>query len=148
MATGSASGGVDGGSLSSAFSQNPLSMVGSGDSKTGGIPPAYLNYILMDSTGKFVEAGYIKMTEAAREDGSLTPHEKMELEHIASKDGYLYTFVSNESDQHQDVFFDDLTLTLSAADQLYFFSKDHLGSTRVLIRDDNSVVARYDYDVY
>lgn len=88
------------------------------------------------------------MTEIAREDGSMTEHEKMELEHIASVDGYLYTFVSNESDQPRDVFFDDLTLSLSATDQMYFFSKDHLGSTRVLIRDDNSVVARYDYGVY
>ncbi|MEM6525429.1 MAG: hypothetical protein AAGF85_15535 [Bacteroidota bacterium] len=91
---------------------------------------------------------YLTMTEAAREDGTVTEHEKLGLEHIASEDGYLYTFVSHESDRPQDVFFDDLTMTVSSADQLYFFSKDHLGSTRVLIRDDNSVVARYDYDVY
>ena len=76
------------------------------------------------------------MTEAARDDSTLTNHEKLELEHIASADGYLYTFVSNESDEPQDVFFlaqlstggDDLRMTLSSADQLYFFSKDHLFS--------------------
>ncbi|MEM7110687.1 MAG: RHS repeat-associated core domain-containing protein, partial [Bacteroidota bacterium] len=141
-------GGVDGGGLSSPFTQSPLGMVTASDTKEEHVPEAYLNYILMDTLGVFIEAGFIQMTEAAREDGSITEHEKLELEHIASQDGYLYTFVSHESDQPKDVFFDDLTMTLSAADQLYFFSKDHLGSTRVLIRDDNSVVARYDYDVY
>ncbi len=59
------------------------------------------------------------MTEEDSEDCTLTDHEKSELEYITSFDGYLYTFVSNSSDEPKDVFFDDLRLTLFTAVLLY-----------------------------
>ncbi|SHI84537.1 RHS repeat domain-containing protein [Aquimarina spongiae] len=36
----------------------------------------------------------------------------------------------------------------TATDQIYFFSKDHLGSTRVMVRGDGTVTNYYDYDAY
>lgn len=125
----------------------PVGMIAGPDNKEQ-VPKAYLNYILMDTLGKVVDAGYIPITEAAAEDDTNTAHEKLEMEHIAAADGYLYSFVSNESTQPQEVYFDDMAMSLASSDQVYFFYKDHLGNTRAMVRDDGSVVARYDYDVY
>ena len=139
--------GLEGLSQTKTAANSGAGLLAEGSSNEAGLK-AFLNYILLDSLGNMLDAGYMPVTSEALEDGSNVAHEKLAIERVAVADGYLYTFVSNESASPQEVFFDDLTLSVTAADQLYFIAKDHLGSTRVLVRDDNTVKASYDYDVY
>jgi hypothetical protein len=99
-------------------------------------PQAYLNYILYDTLFNLLDAGFIPVSEAAEENGGNIDHERLFIEKISTHDGYMQAFVSNESEETTDVYFDDMTMSVSSTDQLYFVSTDHLGSTRALVRDD------------
>ncbi len=70
-------------------------------------PRGYLNYILFDQDFNYVDAGFDQVTSAA--SGS---HEKLTIPTLSiSQGGYLYVYVSNESNTNFDVFFDDLRIT-------------------------------------
>ncbi len=76
-----------------------------------GIPNAYLNYILFNKNMYFVDYGFQAITAAAKSDGSIGGHEKLTIREIEVPiDGYMYIYVSNESQTLVDVFFDDLTI--------------------------------------
>ncbi|HYG39743.1 MAG TPA: RHS repeat-associated core domain-containing protein [Cytophagales bacterium] len=77
-------------------------------SRSNTAPRAYLNYIFFDKSMKFVEAksGFKQITGAAA-----TTFEKLDLETVIEKEGYLYIYVANESSSDVNVFFDDLKVT-------------------------------------
>ena|GEM_PF-3220824 len=72
-------------------------------------PKAYLNYILLDKNFNYLNSGFERLGSSAADpgDGSGT-HQKLSFEEIlVQEDGYLMVFLSNESDQSVEVFWDD-----------------------------------------
>ncbi|MEM9337181.1 MAG: DUF6443 domain-containing protein [Bacteroidota bacterium] len=74
------------------------------------IPEAYLNYLFFDKSFTDNQFGFVQVTEDARVVSITGEHEKLELEVIAPADGYLYSYLSNESEQVTEVFFDDFRI--------------------------------------
>jgi RHS repeat-associated protein len=147
MATGAATPGAAeaGGTVTSGTEPGQDALLPGGKDNNGK-PEAYLNYILYDTLFNLLDAGFIPVSEAAEENGSNIDHERLFIEKVSGHDGYMQAFVSNDSEETTDVYFDDMTMSVSSTDQLYFVSTDHLGSTRALVRDDGTVMARYDYN--
>ena len=72
-------------------------------------PKAYLNYIMLDKNFNYVNSGFERLSASAADpgDGSGT-HQKLSFEEILiEEDGYLMVFLSNESEQTVEVFWDD-----------------------------------------
>ena len=72
-------------------------------------PKAYLNYILLDKNFNYLNSGFERLSESAADPGDGTgTHQKLSFEEIAiEEDGYLMVFLSNESEQSVEVFWDD-----------------------------------------
>jgi len=86
---------------------------GNGTDNTA-VPSAYLYYMLYDRSFNFVTSGWKRVSNAAGfSPGSeiISTHEQLTLPQITITDpGYLYIFVSNESEDTK-VWFDDLKVT-------------------------------------
>ena len=72
---------------------------------------AYLNYLLFDDDYNLVSFGFSSLTDAAAEDGTDEPHEKLALDVAVVDAGYLYMYLSNESPMVSEVYFDDFKIT-------------------------------------
>ncbi|MEM8568434.1 MAG: RHS repeat-associated core domain-containing protein, partial [Bacteroidota bacterium] len=76
------------------------------------IPAAYLNYILFDENLNDYQNGYIQVTAAAS-----FAHELLQLNDIvASQDGFVYVFLTNESASSNWVYFDDMVVKHTQGD--------------------------------
>ncbi|MCE7996504.1 MAG: hypothetical protein HEP71_31320 [Roseivirga sp.] len=104
--TGAAPTGAETSAISGAINGNSATVfVGSDGNNTQ--PRAYLNYILFDMDFNYIDAGFDQVSSAAK-DG----HEQLTLPALnIAQGGYLYVYVSNESNNSQDVYFDDLRIT-------------------------------------
>src|SRR5690606_28356290 len=80
------------------------------DTEPGVAPNAYLNYIIIDRDfNKVIDMGAKPVTTAAREYGQNGAHERLFFDDIVVREaGYMYIYISNESEYLVDVFFDDL----------------------------------------
>jgi RHS repeat-associated protein len=76
-------------------------------------PPAYLNYLFFDSDMNYKYGGFVQMSNAAREDGTNNPHEKLSNEVVAEEPGYFYIYLSNDSNVGSEAFFDDFSIQVS-----------------------------------
>ncbi|RUA34542.1 MAG: hypothetical protein DSY77_04910, partial [Bacteroidetes bacterium] len=72
-------------------------------------PKAYLNYILLDKNFNYLYSGFDRLGSSAADPGDGTgTHQRLSFEEIlVQEDGYLMVFLSNESDQSVEVFWDD-----------------------------------------
>ena len=77
-----------------------------------GVPHAYLNYLLFDENFTPIGIGFQHITDAGRvTESSMDAVETVSLEEIEiSESGYLYTWVSNESNWDVTVYFDDFRI--------------------------------------
>jgi len=95
------------------FQNGLLAVTGSGGN--GGdaslLPHAYVYYLLYDRSFNFVTAGWQRVTTAGGFDAgneALSSHEKLSIPGLKfTEPGYVYIFVSNES-ENTEVWFDDL----------------------------------------
>jgi hypothetical protein len=55
-------------------------------------PPAFLNYLFFDREMNYKYGGFVQMSQAAREDGTNVPHEKLSQEVVADEAGYFYIY--------------------------------------------------------
>ena len=76
-----------------------------------GAPPAYLNYLFFDQELNYKYGGFVQMGEAAMEDGTDRQHERLHQEVVAEEPGYFYIYLSNESTEGGEAFFDDFGIT-------------------------------------
>ncbi len=83
-------------------------------------PRAFLNYLLFDNDGRLQKFDFDQLSDKAKipvTNPDIHTHEKLMLENIIiEKEGFIYIYVSNESDQNIDVYFDDLKVTHSYSD--------------------------------
>jgi RHS repeat-associated protein len=118
IATGTAPAGtiVDGGLPGSTGGQIPY-FTGLLDKQeeTGSVPKAYLNYLLVDSDFQFVDGGYVRLSEQAREYGQNGVHERLAAEMIITQPGYVYIYLSNDNvalgGPMIEVYFDDFKVS-------------------------------------
>jgi RHS repeat-associated protein len=76
-------------------------------------PRAFLNYLFFDKDNILQEFDFDQVSSAAaipQVDPELHTHERLFLDITVKKEGYLYVYVSNQSDQNMDVYFDDLRI--------------------------------------
>ncbi|MBX2969800.1 MAG: hypothetical protein KF803_10560 [Cyclobacteriaceae bacterium] len=95
--------------LNTMFSPGPV--LGPDDWEDANAPKAFLNYILFDEDFLPYDFGYDQISTNALETGSGVPHEKLQLNAFVRKPGYVYIYLSNESDKIVDVYFDDFKIT-------------------------------------
>jgi len=82
-------------------------------------PEAFLTYLLFDNNHKLIGFDFDQVSDEAEisMQNPNAPHERLALENInIEKEGYLYIYVSNLSDQNMDVYFDDLYITHTYSD--------------------------------
>ncbi|MBI1767666.1 MAG: peptidoglycan DD-metalloendopeptidase family protein [Bacteroidetes bacterium] len=84
-------------------------LAGEGNS-TGTGPKAFLNYLIFDRNFVFVNGGYVRMTTAAKEDGTNVPHERLAAQITITQPGYVYAYLSNEETTPKEIYFDDFTV--------------------------------------
>ncbi|MEQ6168996.1 DUF6443 domain-containing protein [Ekhidna sp. MALMAid0563] len=85
---------------------NGGAMAGKDDSNTA--PRAFLNYIYFDKDMNYIRAGFTQISTAARGVGV---HEEIRIDDIiASRDGYILAYLSNENQEAVNVHFDDFTV--------------------------------------
>ncbi|WKN43205.1 DUF6443 domain-containing protein [Tunicatimonas pelagia] len=95
-----------------------------------GVPKAYLNYVVLNEDQVIVDQGFVPVSEAAKiEKGKKVKgkglkgasgrdsvqHETLVVDLAIAEDGYLYTYVSNESNWDVDVHFDQMTMSMSSS---------------------------------
>lgn len=101
--------------LSTAFTE-ALGVVGLGGTGNDGIPAAYLNYLYFDKELNYISSGFEQVTSAA--SGSL---EKLTVAPLtADQDGYIFVYVSNESNSLNYVHFDELKVSHQQAGILQY----------------------------
>ena len=74
-------------------------------------PKAFLNYVLFDNDYKIIDFDADQATGAAeipQTNPQLHQHEQLIFDLTIEKEGFLYIYVSNESKENMDVYFDDL----------------------------------------
>jgi RHS repeat-associated protein len=77
-------------------------------------PRMFLNYLLFDKDFKLTGYRFDQVSAAAEipiTNPDLHEHELLELEVTIEKEGFMYIYVSNESDQNMEAYFDDLRIT-------------------------------------
>ena len=102
--TGAAPSGTEASNISSAINNNATSIF-VGSSGNSSQPRAYLNYILFDKDFKFVDAGY---NQVGNTSGA---HQQLMITKPVEQAGFIYIYLSNESNTTHDVYFDDLRIT-------------------------------------
>jgi RHS repeat-associated protein len=110
----------------SSYGQNPdipFPNVNGTETSTGTGPKAFLNYIMFDRNFKPIPASvdpsqtnYVRVTEAAKEDGTTNlpegnSHELLTASVVVKEAGYMYTYLSNEESSNVEVYFDDFEVT-------------------------------------
>ena len=87
-------------------------------SETGSAPMAFLNWLVFDRDYNFLEGGYDRIDENAKEDGATAldslssgrPFDSLYAEIPITQAGYVYIYLSNDSQDPVEVYFDDFTV--------------------------------------
>lgn len=98
-----------GGELYNAF-QNLFSGTALTAQSADEVPAAYLNYVLYDLNYENPQLGYAQVSASAR-----NAFEELSINITIPEEGYLFTYLSNESSLDADVYFDDYMVTHTSA---------------------------------
>ncbi|MFY0651641.1 MAG: peptidoglycan DD-metalloendopeptidase family protein [Cyclobacteriaceae bacterium] len=92
------------------FNNDPAVTSGllSGNNPTDNKPAAYLNYLLFDVNNNFVDAGYFGVQEGPNLEQTISVSDL-----VIDQAGFIYIYVSNESNSSNYVFFDNLDIAIS-----------------------------------
>jgi RHS repeat-associated protein len=101
--------GIDGASIFSIVDQPEFAALPAWGHLDDEQPRAFLNYLLFDNNFKLQDFNFDQVTSAAEITATPAPHEQLALGNISiKKEGFIYIYVSNQSDQNMEVYFDDL----------------------------------------
>jgi RHS repeat-associated protein len=82
------------------------------DNSTLTTPKAYLNYLLFDEDYQLQDAGFVRVPATAKMSGTTSSYQLMQFAEgiTVKKAGFLYIYLSNESEKITDVHFDDFSI--------------------------------------
>src|SRR5690606_2697868 len=106
---------------SSSFFEGLLPFLGNRSSSST-VPAAYINYILFDKDFKVVDLGFDRIDGSAGfnpAQENTVAFDKLELQRIIDRVGYIYVYVSNESEATR-VWMDDIKVTLGQSPIVQF----------------------------
>jgi len=103
---------VDGGSYSSSTSSFPFPGLVNTSSSIGNGPKAYLNWLVFDQDLTFVDGGFVRMSDVAKEFGQDCAHEFLSAEVEIKTPGFVYIYLSNENETPVEVYFDQFSVEL------------------------------------
>ncbi len=108
------------GSLSSTLASPPPGLF-TGNNNPAGEPEAYLQYMFFDANHNFVAtgSGFIPVTNDS--NGSFGRMTSGKLTY--SEPGYLFIYIANESNQNDNVYFDDLSIVHESAESSFKVSQ-------------------------
>lgn len=116
---GPASYSVDGANIFSGLDQSPAGVFSALTNVRSSDPRAFLSYVLYDRNMGPVDFDQDQVTTAAKispTNPTAASHQRLSLSVTVEKEGYIYIYVSNQSDQNMDVYFDDLKITHTYSD--------------------------------
>ncbi|MEM8567819.1 MAG: RHS repeat-associated core domain-containing protein, partial [Bacteroidota bacterium] len=106
-------GGVNGGTEAQqatfdAF-DNAYGTLGLNGTGSDNVPAAYLNYIFFDQNMVYQQSGFTQISSAAN-----TSHERVAMDNIIIKEaGFIFCFLTNESNSPNWMYWDDFTVSLN-----------------------------------
>jgi RHS repeat-associated protein len=126
------------------------SLLDKGD-ETGSAPKAYLNYLVFDRNYKLLDGSFIRVTEAAKENGvDTTDHEKLSKELIIKEPGYVYFYLSNDNvalgGSPVEVYFDDFRVEHVTSPVVQVEDYYPFGLTFNSYRSESSVPNQFQYN--
>jgi RHS repeat-associated protein len=97
--------------LTSLFNAGPI--LGPSQWEDASAPKAFINYILFDQNFQMYDIGFDQISAGAEISPTNTtaPFDYMKLTANVTKPGFIYVYLSNESDKITDVYFDDFKIT-------------------------------------
>ena len=102
---------VDGSSYAASTSSFSYAGLLNTSGSTSNGPKAYLNWLIFDRDYNFVNGGYQRMSDVAKEHGQDVAHEKLSASVVITQPGYVYVFLSNEETSPVEVYFDEMVVT-------------------------------------
>jgi RHS repeat-associated protein len=127
--------------------QTPDPNDGGGETYSG--PKAYLNYIFINKDWDLTNLTLrtVKLSDGPREKGENVDHEKLELDFEATEAGYLYVYLSNDSEEpSEEVFFDDFLIEHEKSSIIQVSDYYPFGLTFNSYKRENSVEQKYTYN--
>jgi RHS repeat-associated protein len=142
---------IDGGATGcTGGSVNPFASLLSKSNETGSAPKAYLNYVIFDRDYKVIEGGFVRITEAAKENGTDAPHELLSKELTIKKPGYVYLYLSNDNmalgGSQVEVYFDDFNVEHTKSPVIQSDEYYPFGLTFNSYQQENSLQNDYQYN--
>ncbi len=86
---------------------------GGHDNSSGSYPKAYVNLIVVDKKYSFLDGAWDQINGGLQVGSTPTAHDELYQEYVAREEGYMYVFVSNENPTLVEVYFDDVTVTIT-----------------------------------
>lgn len=100
---------VDGVSIFNGLNEAPSGVFSALGNVEEALPRAFLTYIVYDRNLTPILFDQIQVSDKAAITGE-GEHERLAFEITLEKEGYVYIYVSNQSDQNMDVYFDDFRI--------------------------------------
>ncbi len=114
---------------------------------TGDAPKAYLNWLIFDRDFNVKDAGFRRVTTAGAETGTGTSqHDQLADSVVIQEPGYVYIYLSNESETSVDVFFDDFKVEHAKGPVVQTEDYYPFGLTFNSHRRENGLENRYLYN--
>jgi RHS repeat-associated protein len=115
--------------------------------ETGTPPKAYLNYIVLDHTMTTVlNVGYARITAGGREYGQDGAHVRLALNYTVKEPGYIYIYLSNETETPVEVYFDDFKVNHVKSPIVQMDDYYPFGLTFNSYSRENSIANMYQYN--
>jgi RHS repeat-associated protein len=118
--------------------------------EAGSAPKAYLNYLVFDRNYKLLDGSFIRVTEAAKENGTDVAHEKLAKELLIKEPGYVYFYLSNDNvvlgGSSVEVYFDDFKIKHIRSPVVQVNDYYPFGLSLNSYQKENSVSNQYQYN--
>ena len=142
---------VDGGAIgSTGGTVNPFASILNKGNETGTAPKAYLNYLVFDRDYNVLDAGFVRVSEAAKESGIDVPHELLSKELVIKKPGYVYLYLSNDNvalgGSPVEVYFDDFKVEHTKSPVIQVEDYYPFGLTFNSYRRENAISNKFLYN--
>jgi len=143
---GSSTGAVDGGVIGGVGGATiPLAgLLAHSPNESG--PKAYLNWVVFDRNYEQIDGGYVALSSMYKENGENRDHQRLAKDIAIKEPGYVYIYISNESEGLVDVVFDDFRVEYVKNAVIQMDDYYPFGLTFNSYQRENSILNKYQYN--